>query len=119
MSCIRVLSISIWCALASACEPAEMADGGVTDAGLDAARSDASGPIGGGVCCPMEFPSCDCTSTGGWAPSPGQCSAVCDAWPADFEQYVDSHGCPAWRTGLPGSESGCCICPPPRPDGGL
>lgn len=107
----------LWASALAAC--AAPAPAGSLDATVpDSSLPDSAVPVGGGVCCPRDTPSCDCTALGGWAPSLDECNlqGICDAWPPDFTEGVDSHGCPYWSPG--GSpESGCCLCLPE--DGGL
>lgn len=80
---------------------------------------DGSTPVDGpdgavGVCCPLETPSCNCFSTGGWAPNLESCGGICDLGPTDYEIDEDAYGCEQYR--FVGSPRGCCGCPP---DGGL
>ncbi len=54
-------------------------------------------PDGEGVCCPCQYPTCNCFVTGsGFAEDPSLCdlsSGVCDGEPENFRQVEDEHGC--------------------------
>jgi hypothetical protein len=65
---------------------------------VDGADAGASGlsaaPDGGGFCCPIEQPTCNCFRAGGWTASDDLrgCRSVCDmAPPAQYR--IDDHGC--------------------------
>jgi hypothetical protein len=51
-------------------------------------------PMGGGFCCPIETPSCNCFRNGGWAPEDdlNRCGGTCDLAPP-MEIILESHGC--------------------------
>ena len=47
-------------------------------------------PDGAGVCCAIEWPSCNCTRIGGFAPDESRCIAfVCDAFQTEFHATTD------------------------------
>ena len=76
-------------------------DGGVdaSDAGAAQESNLAGGglavaPQGGGFCCPIENPTCECFKNGGWVArnDPALCLALCDLAPP-LETTTEQHGC--------------------------
>ncbi|MBI4509062.1 MAG: hypothetical protein HY698_05475 [Deltaproteobacteria bacterium] len=78
-------------------ETKENPDSGLTDARLTDTGGTDSGltpAAGGGFCCPIETPTCNCFRNGGWVASdnPAQCPGICDLAPP-AEVVIDEHGC--------------------------
>ncbi len=49
---------------------------------------------GGGFCCPIETPTCNCFGYGGWiATDSSNCPKICDLGPQGAKELVDGHGC--------------------------
>lgn len=68
-------------------------------------------PRGGGFCCPIASPTCDCFRTGGWIlRETDMCPTTCDLAPVNTRITTDEHGCQS----LDGPES--CLTPPPDVD---
>ena len=52
-------------------------------------------PTGGGFCCPIAMPSCDCFGNGGWVATDelDACPRICDLGPQGAYYETDEHGC--------------------------
>jgi hypothetical protein len=49
---------------------------------------------GGGFCCPIDQPTCNCFRNGGWiAHQTDTCGSVCDLAPTNATREPDDHGC--------------------------